>query len=711
MVGKVQEVQTVCGGCHNCCSINVVLKDGKVDKIRGVPDDPRTKGTVCSKALAGKQLLEDPNRLKYPVRRAGKRGENKWERISWDEALKEVSEKFNKIKEEKGPRAVGFFKGQASGWGFPFHMYERLAHAFGTEAAMGTSECFAPRLIGQAMTYGGMPLYPDYEHANMIVCWGRQPTFSGATLMHSIFDAKERGAKLVVIDPLHFHMGAKADLFLRIEPGTDLALALAVLYVIVENDLWDHDFVNKYTNDPNLNKLREHLYGGNRDKIKYTPEWAEKITSIPAKSIREFAIDIAKTKGVCILTGHGIEGRINVSQTARAIAIIRTVIGNLDTVGGDLFTTMSPKLNAEFTLNKIVNPDEEYPSFVELMNVPKYNPPGCTYPLLYAVHACLPTPDVMRQMKNDEINACIFLGANPLVMFPNTTETKNVLEKLDFIVVVDPYISETAKELADIVLPAAMYLEKTEPEYFKWDRWYPYVRLRKKVAEVGESLPDWQICAKLGHALGFEEYFPNEDIEYYTDIFLEPSGITFKQLNANRWIKFGDIEYKKYEKTGFNAPGGKVNIYSEVFAQVGYDPMPTYVEGSENLRSKPEIAKEFPIICFTGRPGPMYVHDQSRTIPWIREMKAEARAMINPKTANAYGIKEGDWIEVESKRGKMSIRAEVTNIVSPDSLYIPGGWAESNFNYLSIDEDCCPISSQSNYTSCLGKIAKIEREG
>lgn len=712
MSDSVKEIPTVCGACHNCCSIKVVLRNGRIDKIKGMPEDPRTKGTICSKALAGKQYVYDPNRLKYPVKRVGKRGENKWQRITWDEALEEIAQKFNQIKKENGPRAVGFFKGQAPLWSFNFWMYERLAHALGTEVGMGGSECFVPRLIGEAMTYGGMPLYPDYEHANMIVCWGRQPAFSGATLMHSIFDAKDRGAKLVVIDPLRFHMAAKADQFIRIEPGTDLALALAILYVIVEEDLWDHDFVNNYTNDPGLEKLRAHLYGGNKNQIAYTPYWAEKITGVPAETIRKFARDLANTKGVCILCGHGLEGRVNVTQTSRAIAIIRLVTGNLDAPGGDLFTNMSPKLNPKFTLNHLVFPESQDPPYVELLSVPQYNPPGCNYPLLYMLHGLLPTPDVMNQIDEGKIKAAIMMGANPLVMLPNAKKTKEILNKLDFIVVIDPYINETAKQLADIVLPAASYLERTEPEWFKWDRWYPYVRLRRKVVTVGEALPDWQICVKLGQKLGFKEYFPNEDIAYYTNLLLEPSGITYEDLEkAENGIEFGEIQYKKYEKSGFALPGGKAHIYSEILEGMGYDPLPSYEEPAENRRAVPEIAKEYPFIGLTGRSGPMYVHCQARTWPWIRELRPEPTAMINTMDAKKLGIVDGDLVEIESLRGKIQIKAEVTNIVGEGVVYIPGGWVEANYNVLSIDDKLCPISSQPNYTMCLVKVSKIENGG
>ena len=707
---NLQEIKTVCGACTNSCSLKVVLKNGKVDKIKGFCEDPRTKGSICAKGLSAKQLLSDPHRLQYPVKRAGKRGENKWERISWEEALNEIARVFNDVKAKNGPRAVGFYNGQASGWGFPYQMYERLAHAFGTDVSWGTSECFVPRLIGQAMTYSAMPLYPDYENANMIVYWGRQPAFSSATQTHFVMDAHERGCKIVAIDPLHFHIAAKADQYIRIEPGTDLALALAVLYVIVDKNLWDREFVDNYTNDPGLDKLHAHLNGGNKDGITYTPEWASEITDIPVQTIRDFATKLAETKGVCILTGHGLEGRINVTQTARAIAIIRLITGNLDAPGGDLITNMSPKLNSEFTLNKMINPDEPEREFVELMNVPQYNPPGSHWPLLYAMQGCMPTPDALDQIENGETKAGIIQACNPLLMFPNSKRVKEILNKLEFLVVIDPYINDTARELADIVLPAATFLERTEPEFFQYDRFYPYIRLRRQVATYGEALPDWQICVKLGQALGFGEYFPNEDIAYYTNLMLKPSGITYEKLNQDFWVKFADIDYQKYKTAGFALPGGKANIYSEVFAQMGYDPLPRYTEGSENRRSTPEVAEKYPLICFTGRPGPMYVHDQGRTLPWIREMRPRPLAMVNPIDAQTYGIQEGDRIELQSLRGALRIEAHVTNIVSKGEVYVPGGWSEANYNELSIDDQFCPISSQANYTTCLVKMSKVEKE-
>jgi anaerobic selenocysteine-containing dehydrogenase len=324
------------------------------------------------------------------------------------------------------------------------------------------------------------------------------------------------------------------------------------------------------------------------------------------------------------------------------------------------------------------------------------------------MQGCIPTPDALEMIEKGKVKAGIMQGTNPLVMLANTNVVKKILSKLEFVVVVDPYISETAKQLADIVLPAASYLERAEPIYFQYDRWYPYIRLRRKVATFGEALPDWLISVKLGQALGFYEYFPNEDIEYYTNLFLEPSGITFEQLENSKWIQFGEIEYRKYEKNGFDLPSGKANIYSLVFEQMGYEPLPRYVEGSENRRSTPEIAKEYPFICFTGRPGAVYVHDQGRTLPWQREVVPVPRAMVNTLDAEEHNINDGDWIILESRRGNIRIQAEVTNKVGQGCIYVPGGWVDANFNVMGIDEDICPISSQPNYMSCLVKMS-VER--
>ena len=697
-------VPTVCGGCHSTCQMFADVKNGQVLRSHGVPGAFKTDGVLCSKGLAASQIAHDPRRVLYPMRRVGEKHSGRFERISWDEALDELAGKVKEAVAAHGPWSVQFLRGQACGWGFTYDMTQRLAHCVGTEVGMGASECFVPRAITEGMTYGGMPSFGDLIHADLIIYWGQQPSFSKAPMLGKILDARDRGAKLVVIDPLHFHLGACADQFIQVEPGTDLALALAMLYVVVDEGLWDREFVDRYTNDPGLKRLSEHLAGGNRLGIAYTPEWAAPICGVPADVITAFAREYATTPRASIATGHGLEGRVNVVQTTRAICILRSITGHLDREGCDLFTPKAPPRNPNFTFIDHVLPDFQPTGPTGMFHVPPYNPAESRYPLLFGGQGLLSTPDSLRMMHEGKTEVCIVQGANPIVTQPQPPVTEAAFKKIGYLCVIDPYLSETAR-LADLVLPAATYLERTEPEWFNCT--FPEVTLRQKTVTVGEALPDTQIMIELGRALGFTEEFPTHDISYYIDEDLKPSGITYEQLRESpHGVTFGSLGARGYEKNGFRSPGGVVNVWSEVLDANGFDPLPNWEDSSESIRSKPELAAEYPYVVFTGRSGPMYVHEQRRTIPWLREMQPEGRAMVNTRRAAQLGIKDGDWARISSPRGSILMKVEVTPILREDWIYVPGGWADANYNDLGIDDDLDPISSQANYTACLGKIEK-----
>ena len=261
-----------------------------------------------------------------------------------------------------------------------------------------------------------------------------------------------------------------------------------------------------------------------------------------------------------------------------------------------------------------------------------------------------------------------------------------------------------------MVLPVGTYLERTEPEWFKSDLRFPKVTLRQKTVQVGEARTDTEIVIMLGQALGYTEEFPTLDVTWYINEDLKPSNISYDDLLANpHGIKFGDIAYRKYEKHGFNTVDGKAQIYCDKLAELDFDPLPNWEDGSESRRNKPELVEEFPFIIFTGRTGPMYVHEQRHTIPWLRELRPEGRVMIHPETARSLDIEDNDWTVISSPRGTIEIKAEVTPIIAKDVLYVPGGWVDSNYNVLGIDEDLDPISSQANYMTCLGNIKKQRR--
>ena len=708
--GAKRVVRSVCGGCHNCCPINVEVEGNRVVRVSGVPGDPRTGGAICSKGQASPQIAHDPRRLMYPVRRVGERGEGKWKRVSWDDALAELAGKIKEAVAEDGPWSVSFIRGQAPGWGFTYDMTQRLAHCVGTEVGMGASECFVPRAIMEGMTYGGMPS-SDYDNADLLIFWGKQPAFSVAPSLRKIYDARDRGAKIVCIDPLHFHLAATADQVLQPEPGTDLAIMLAMLYVIVERGLWDAAFVDSYTNDPGLKRLSAHLRGDNENGLAYTPQWAEEITGVPAAQIEALAVEYATTPRAGIVSGHGLEGRVNVAQTTRALCILRAITGHLDRAGCDVFSPKSPDRNPNFTLISRVVPGFEPKGPVKMFHVPPYCPEECKWPLLFGGQGLMPTPDVYRMMHEGKTKVAIFQGANIMVTQPQPAVTRAAMAKVGFIAVIDPYLCETA-ELADLVLPAATYLERTEPEWFKSDVWLPILTYLQKCVTVGEALPDTQIMIRLGRALGFTEEFPTEDIRYYIDLDLQPSGITAAQLEESpSGIVFAQVELEKFRTAGFRSPGGKVNIWSEVLEAHGFAPLPSWTEPSESPRAQPQLAERYPSVLFTGRSGPMYVHEQRRTIPWLREMQPEPYLWLNSAWARELGIEKGELVEVSSPRGKIRVKAEPTTVIKPGWLYVPGGWADANYNELGIDDALCPISSQANYTMCLGRVDKIDPAG
>ncbi len=700
-------VRSVCGLCHNACPINIIMEGESIVKVAGVPEDPRTKGRICSRGLAATQILNDPRRLMCPVKRKGKRGEGNWEKVSWDQALTEIAETFNDIKAKHGADSVIFGRGQAALWGFSYDMLQRLTHAFGTEPAMGASECFAPRASAEGITYGGYPMVADFDNTDLIILWGRQPAFSSPSLAHYLFSARSKGAEIISIDPICFHMTARSDMVIPIIPGTDLALALAMLHVIVNESLWDKAFVKKRTNDPDLSALSCHLNGENREKTIYSPEWAEKITSVPAQLIVKLARKYASTQKACILAGHGLEGRSgNTFQTSRAIAILRCITGHINTQGGDLIVPLGPPRDAKFFLNDLVVPKGcDYPPTVVNFNVAPYIPEGVTFPLLFWGAGLMPTPDVMRWMKEGKAKALFMQGGNPMVQMPQADEVRRIFAKLELMVVVSPYLSETA-EVADIVLPASTFLERTEPEWFKYGQNLPIVYLRQKVAQIGDTRPDYQILIDLGRKLGFEDYFPSEDVSYYIDALLKPSGITLKKLREHPGgIPFAELPFDQYDYLMEHLPDKKINIVSKILDQFGFDALPIFKFNCENLCTS-DMKKEYPLLAFTGRAGPMYTHCQFRTIPWLRELRPEPLLMINARTAEKHGIDSFDSVILESPRGSIRLKASVTERIAPNLVYLPGGWANANFHTIGGELDMDPISSQSNYMSCLCRIRK-----
>ena len=314
--------------------------------------------------------------------------------------------------------------------------------------------------------------------------------------------------------------------------------------------------------------------------------------------------------------------------------------------------------------------------------------------------------DTMLSDKPYPVNAMIVTGANPLSAWPNTEKVTRALEKLDFLVVMDPVMTQTAQQ-ADIVLPAATFLEKTQMCHFHWEiHGMPYVQMRSKAIQVGESWSDAKFWIELAKRMGYAEYFPwKDELELY-DYIMEPMGLTVKGLlEKPEGIFYGECDYN-IEK-GLQTPSGKVEIVSESLKSVGGDPLPCYFEPPESPISTPELLQEYPLVLTTGSRVPEYFHSQLRGIHQLHNLRPELTAEIHPKTAAEYGINNRDMIEVRTKRGAVTVKADVTEDIIPGAVNIGHGWQENNVNILTDDSPVDPVSGNPSLKAMLCRVTRI----
>jgi len=648
--------RSACRMCHGGCGALVYVKDGVITKIEGDPESPLNKGTMCVKGLSSIEHVYNPLRILYPMKRVGERGEGKWKRISWDEALDTIAQKVKEIREKYGPETIAI--GQGTGR-HHFRFVVRFAFSLGTPnwTEPGLAQCFFPRTTVCAITYGSY-LVVDYYGDTLPKCllvWGHNPLVTGADgeIAALVRRCLKTNPKLIVVDPRRTALAKKADVWLQIRPGTDAALALSIIHTIIYDDLYDKDFVEKWT--IGFDALKERVKN-------YTPEWAEDVTWVSADKIREAAHLYATTKPAAIEWGVAIEHTPNTLQTTRAIALLPALTGNVDGPGGNIFG-MRPIRPVP------VNKRNLPPGILEKqLGAGKYkllSGPTAPFPAAHAPSLF----EAMRTGKPYPIKAFLVFGSNPLVSYANAKEVYDALMNVDFLVVADIYMTPTA-ELADIVLPAATWLEVDQVPT------YPYqgevaVLLQQKIVEVGEAKPDEWILTELARRIGLSS--GTESPEEIFNYQLEPLGLTFDELRRKGFV-YIPPKYKKYEKNGFRTPSGKVELYSTVLEKLGYDPLPHYKEPPESPYSRPDIAKEYPLILITGARVLQYFHTEGRAIPRLRRLHPVPTVEIHPETAKKFGIRDGEWVWIETPRGRIKQRAKLTQDIHPNVVGVEHGW-------------------------------------
>jgi anaerobic selenocysteine-containing dehydrogenase len=338
---------------------------------------------------------------------------------------------------------------------------------------------------------------------------------------------------------------------------------------------------------------------------------------------------------------------------------------------------------------------EEYPLFYEVLG------------RVFGEGQAMLLPDILLSGQPYPIKAMIIAGSNPLLTWPNSAKVEKALKKLDFLVVMDPFMSETAK-LADIVLPAATFLERAEViARYRMQFNLPYTMMRQKVVEIGDCRSDVDFWMDLAQKMGYKEYFPWNSTDEVNDYALEPSGLSIERLKSEpSGLFYGETKYRSYEKKGFRTPTGKFEIYSETLEKMGYEPLPTYAEPLESPISTPELFTNYPLILTTGARSIEYLHTQMRDVPRLHDMLPEPLAQINPVTASRYSISDGDMMTVETKRGHIDIKAKVSDDIMPEVVNVPHGWAQANVNLLTDETPSDPITGTPGLKALLCRIKK-----
>lgn len=689
MASGEKVVKTVCQACLYSCGIEAHVREGKLVRVSGMKNHPVNMGKLCPKGAAVIDWVYSPDRLKYPLQRHA----SGWKRITWDEAIDIIASRLEKIKEEYGPAALAvlfgmvlFVQGRISK-----ELIQRFCDVYGTPNVFSVdSMCYRVRIQAHVLTFGKRAV-PDLEVKNSkcLVFWGHNPHASTPPLAWRLTNQNIKGKKIIVVDPRKTPIAEKAHLHMKPRPGTDCALALGIMNVIISEGLYDKEFVKKWC--LGFDKLREHVK-------RYPPEEVERITWVPKEQIAEAARIFATTKPACIHQGwNSLDQTVAGFHTNRCIAILQAITGNYDVPGGYL-THVEPPYRS-----------------TRLPELVRDEPIGIDrFPLHYKVgerlfgeaHGML-LYDAIIDGKPYPIKAAIITGTNPLRTWPNTNKLFEALKRLEFLVVMDMFMSETAK-VADIVLPAASFLEREEWPHFPFVLGLPFVMLRKKAIEYEEALPDIEFWMRLARRMGYDDYFPWRSVEEYMDYAMEPSGLTVKFLRdeAPEGVFYTEASYKKYEKEGFPTPSGKVEIYSETLEKMGHEPLPVHIEPLESPISTPEIAKEYPLILTTGSRILEFLHSEHRNVKKLRRMIPEPYAEISKETALRYGIGDGDKILIKTRRGQIEIRAKIEEDMLPGVVNVSHGWDEANVNALTDETPANTVGGQPAFKSLLCNIGR-----
>lgn len=642
--GALASVFSICDNCVNKCGLIARVADGRVVKLDPNPAFPKSRSMLCAKGNAGVRTLYDPDRLKHPLIRVGERGAGGWRKASWQEALDYTAARLRAVRDKYGPQGVLFSSSEA----FQERFFRSFAQAFGSpNMVRHPSMCLSSANIGFFITYGTVPEF-DLEHSRYVIASGanRFESFITPDTIDLAANVRSGRTKLVYLDPRFTVTASKATEWLPIRPATDLAFYLALIHVLVAEQLYDRSFVEAYTHG--FDELAAHV-------APYSPEWAEKETDIPAARIRSIAREFAgHAPRAVIYRGRRSSWYTNDTEMRQAMAIANALVGNWDTKGG-----VMP--NERLELGAPEPPEYPYP------DVPRVDAIAERHPLASADDgAYVELRDAVLSDQPYPVRGWMIYKQNPMHILPDRRRTEAMFRRMEFVVAIDIVPSDSAW-LADVILPESVYLERTDPvEEFSSP--YPFIGLRQQVVRPSfNTKPNLEIMQGLAARLGLSAFF-DFDIHRYIAAQLEPVGIGETDLLAKGiWTnrtgrRYGSTLGPEYR---FRTPSGKIELANERLRRNGYDPLPRY--------TPPTAGPAGWLRLLPGKQA-YFTHAANQNNPWLHELCPDNRLWINREVAAARGIDDADLVVVRSAIGEIRVPAWVTDRIRPDCVHLPHGF-------------------------------------
>ncbi len=660
-------VRTLCRMCGNRCSISVAIRNGHMVGISPAEGNPVNRGRMCPRGRAALEMFYHPRRIRKPLK---KQADGSFVEIDRERALDEIAAAMLAIKSRHGARSMGVWKGEAVGFLQQEAYVRRFAHAFGSPNYFSNdSACYNGRFLGHHLVTGFWNPFPYYDQASLILLFGTNPPICHPPFMAEFADAKSKGANLVVIDPRLNPIACYADIFAQPIPGTDGALAWGLIRHLIETGRYDRQFVERYC--VGFEEIAAYAET-------FTPAAVEAQTGIYADVVIQIGRLIgANRPKISFYMGAGLEHHDNGVNNIRALVVLACLAGTLDIDCGLGWPEELP--TSPLTLYDELPLDDAKPIGAD------------RFPVLYGLRKECHTMTAMDYMlgRGDyPLDGLIVTGANPAVTSPNTTKVEQALDALGLLVVNDLFLTRTAR-LADYVLPAASFLERSEIHI---DIKHQRVYLTEKVAHLPGVMDEYTLWHDLAHRLGFgQDYFSWENEDQVNRYLLEPSGITIEQLQARpEGLPYKPLTYGKHRFRPLPTPSGKVELASAYLARLGLAAIPEYAP-PYHLR---ERSAQHPFLLTTGARKTLFYHSRHQNIAQFRKLHPRAEAEIHPDDAAALGIRQGDPVRIVSMHGALVIQAKIVHRseLLRGVVEVYHGWEEWPINLTTLDHVNDPIS-------------------